>query len=178
MSDYLDPNNEELLKDFFLEAELQVETLEQNILTLENDPGNKEAVDEIFRAAHTLKGAAATVQMNELAEFTHLCEDVLDEIRSDKVTVNEGVVDTLLNAIDIIKAILESRKDGRVYEDDISQISLALQGYLDGTHKAASPKGNTAKAPAAKKASSAGAVSESELLEMRMPQAPIKTSIR
>ncbi len=167
MSDYLDPNNEELLKDFFLEAELQVETLEQNILTLENDPGNKEAVDEIFRAAHTLKGAAATVQMNELAEFTHLCEDVLDEIRSDKVTVNEGVVDTLLNAIDIIKAILESRKDGRVYEDDISQISLALQGYLDGTHKAASPKGNTAKAPAAKKASSEGAVSEYELLEMR-----------
>jgi two-component system chemotaxis sensor kinase CheA len=38
MSDYLDPNNEELLKDFFIEAQMQVEMLEQNILVLENDP--------------------------------------------------------------------------------------------------------------------------------------------
>ncbi|MFW6216113.1 MAG: Hpt domain-containing protein, partial [Alkalispirochaetaceae bacterium] len=66
MSDYLDPNNEELLKDFFVEAELQVETLESNVLVLENDPNNHDAVDEIFRAAHTLKGGSATVQMNEL----------------------------------------------------------------------------------------------------------------
>ncbi|MDP3177219.1 MAG: Hpt domain-containing protein, partial [Spirochaetaceae bacterium] len=67
MSDYLDPNNEELLKDFFSEAQGQVETLEQNVLVLENDPGNRDAVDEIFRAAHTLKGGAGTVEMSELA---------------------------------------------------------------------------------------------------------------
>ena len=51
MSDYLDANNEELLKDFFAEAEQQVETLESNILVIENDPSNHEAIDEIFRAA-------------------------------------------------------------------------------------------------------------------------------
>ena len=50
MSDYLDHNNEELLKDFFAEAEQQVETLESNILIIESDPSNREAVDEIFRA--------------------------------------------------------------------------------------------------------------------------------
>ena len=106
MSDYLDPNNEELLKDFFSEANMQVDTLEQNILVLENESGNRDAVDEIFRAAHTLKGGAATVEMMELSHFTHLVEDVLDAIRSDQVTVNEEVVDTLLAAIDIIKAML------------------------------------------------------------------------
>ena len=53
MSDYLDPNNEELLKDFFAEAEQQVETLESNILIIESDPSNRESVDEIFSAAHT-----------------------------------------------------------------------------------------------------------------------------
>src|SRR6056297_3653400 len=104
MSDYLDPNNEELLKDFFIEANLQVDTLEQNILVLENDPNNRDAVDEIFRAAHTLKGGAATVQMTELSGFTHLVEDVLDGIRSDEVSVDTDVVDTLLESIDIIKA--------------------------------------------------------------------------
>jgi two-component system chemotaxis sensor kinase CheA len=45
MSDYLDPNNEELLKDFFSEATGQVDTLEQNILVLENEGAHKDAVD-------------------------------------------------------------------------------------------------------------------------------------
>jgi len=65
MSDYLDPNNEELLQDFFAEAESQIELLESNILVLETDASNRDAVDEIFRAAHTLKGASATVQMDD-----------------------------------------------------------------------------------------------------------------
>src|SRR6056297_784077 len=103
MSDYLDPANEELLTDFYVEAEMQVETLESNLLVLENDPANPDSIDEIFRAAHTLKGGAATVQMTELAEFTHLMEDALDEIRSGRVQIGESTVDTLLNAIDIIK---------------------------------------------------------------------------
>ena len=69
MSDYLDINNEELLKDFFSEAEQQVENLESNILVIENDPTNHEAIDEIFRAAHTLKGNSATVEFSEISHF-------------------------------------------------------------------------------------------------------------
>ncbi len=132
MSDYLDPNNEELLKDFYVEAELQVEGLEQNILVLENDPDNKDAVDEIFRAAHTLKGAAATVQMNELATFTHLVEDVLDEIRSGNIHINGEVIDVLLDSIDVIKAMLEARSSGGVYEEDISETKNNLHSILEG----------------------------------------------
>src|SRR5215510_13066802 len=106
MSDYLDPNNEELLKDFFAEAQMQVDTLEQNILVLENDGANKDAVDEIFRAAHTLKGGSATVEMMELSRFTHLVEDVLDVIRAGQHVIDEEVVDSLLSGIDVIKAML------------------------------------------------------------------------
>ncbi|MDR2394053.1 MAG: chemotaxis protein CheA [Treponema sp.] len=130
MSDYLDPNNEELLKDFFSEAQMQVDTLEQNILVLENEGGNRDAVDEIFRAAHTLKGGAATVEMMELSHFTHLVEDVLDAIRSDAVTINEDVVDTLLAAIDIIKAMITQRMDGSVYTEDTSAIEGRLSVLL------------------------------------------------
>lgn len=130
MSDYLDPNNEELLKDFFAEAEQQVETLESNILVIENDPNNHEAVDEIFRAAHTLKGGSATVEMMELSHFTHKVEDVLDEIRSDRLSVDEDVVDVLLSSIDIIKAMLEARANGSVYEENIDDIVEKLHGYI------------------------------------------------
>ena len=130
MSDYLDPNNEELLKDFFAEAEQQVEQLESNILVIENDPSNHEAIDEIFRAAHTLKGGSATVEMMELSHFTHTVEDVLDEIRSDRLKVDEDVIDLLLTSIDVIKAMLESRQDGNVYEEDIEEIVNKLHTYI------------------------------------------------
>ncbi len=130
MSDYLDPNNEELLKDFFAEAEQQVEQLESNMLVIENDPSNHEAIDEIFRAAHTLKGGSATVEMMELSHFTHIVEDVLDEIRSDRLKVDEDVVDLLLTSIDVIKAMLEARQNGSVYEENIDSIVEKLHGYI------------------------------------------------
>ena len=180
MSDYLDPNNEELLKDFFSEAQMQVDTLEQNILVLENDGANKDAVDEIFRAAHTLKGGSATVEMMELSRFTHLVEDVLDAIRSDQLTANGEVVDILLSGIDVIKAMLEQRMNGAVYQEDISEVQGKLSALLPDTgknKKAGAPKAAPKQAPAAEapvpkpaaaapKAASGG-LSEAEIQELR-----------
>jgi two-component system chemotaxis sensor kinase CheA len=182
MSDYLDPNNEELLKDFFSEAQMQVDTLEQNILVLENEGANKEAVDEIFRAAHTLKGGSATVEMMELSHFTHLVEDVLDAIRSDNLKVSGDVVDALLAGIDVIKAMLEQRMNGAVYEEDISQTEAKLASMLpEGSARkgGAKAKAKAAPAPAApppsepkpqavQPAASVGAVlSEAEINELK-----------
>ena len=127
MSDYLDPNNEELLKDFFSEAQMQVEVMERNILALEDDPGDQSAVDEIFRAAHTLKGGSATVQMTELSGFTHKLEDLLDEIRGGRVKITGDNVDVLLSSIDVIKAMIASRTQGDVYRDDYSGVSAQLE---------------------------------------------------
>lgn len=149
MSDYLDPNNEELLQDFFAEAETQVELLESNILVLENDPGNRDAVDEIFRAAHTLKGASATVQMDELSEFTHLVEDVFDAVREANAGVNGELVDTLLAAVDVIKAMLESRSAGEVYAEDYTHITDNLRASIGGAAAAApAGEGGAATVPA------------------------------
>lgn len=157
MSDYLDPNNEELLKDFFAEAEQQVEQLESNILVIENDPSNHEAIDEIFRAAHTLKGGSATVEMMELSHFTHIVEDVLDEIRSDRLKVDEDVVDLLLTSIDVIKAMLEARQNGSVYEENIDSIVEKLHGYIPQSGGKAPAKAAKAKPAAAPKAAPAPA---------------------
>ena len=140
MSDYLDINNEELLKDFFSEAEQQVENLESNILVIENDPSNREAIDEIFRAAHTLKGGSATVEMTELSGFTHVVEDLLDEIRSDRVDVTGPVVDVLLSSIDVIKAMLEARQDGSIYDADVEPIKNTLKSFIPSKEGKASKK--------------------------------------
>jgi two-component system chemotaxis sensor kinase CheA len=193
MSDYLDPNNEELLKDFFSEAQMQVDMLEQNILVFEHGGANKDAVDEIFRAAHTLKGGSATVEMMELSHFTHLVEDVLDAIRSNHLAISGDLVDTLLSAIDVIKAMLEQRMNGSVYREDTSQIEAKLSALLPessarkkgGAKAAAKPapaapvavSARAAPPPAAKAAPVAGTarapasgrmqLSEGEIMELR-----------
>ena len=186
MSDYLDPNNEELLKDFFAEAEQQVDQLESNVLVIENDPTNHEAIDEIFRAAHTLKGGSATVEMMELSHFTHSIEDVLDEIRSDRLKVDENVVDLLLTSIDVVKAMLESRKNGSQYSENIDGILEKLHSYVPekGSGKTSKPAANkpapaapvakpapVSVAPAAVPAAPAGLtlpdLSEDEFLELK-----------
>lgn len=141
MSDYLDPNNEELLQDFFAEAEQQVETLESNILVIESDPSNHDSIDEIFRAAHTLKGGSATVEMTELATFCHDVEDLLDAMRSNAVEVTEAIVDVLLSSIDTIKVMLETRRSGSVYSEDVSPLVEKIKGFLPA-------KGAKKKAPA------------------------------
>ncbi len=142
MSDYLDANNEELLKDFFAEAEQQVEVLESNILVIENDPSNHDAIDEIFRAAHTLKGGSATVEMTELATFCHDVEDLLDALRSGTVTVSEEIVDVLLTAIDTIKAMLEARSSGSVYQESVEGLVSKIKSYIPAkaAKKSAPPK--------------------------------------
>ncbi len=131
MSDYLDPANEELLKDFFMEAQAQVDILERNILVLENDTGNRDSIDEIFRAAHTLKGNSAAVEMFEISEFTHVMEDLLDEIRSEKVAVDSEVIDILLESIDVVKIMIEKRIAGEVYDEDITELKENLESLMN-----------------------------------------------
>ena len=177
MSDYLDINNEELLKDFFTEAEQQVENLESNILVIENDPSNHDAIDEIFRAAHTLKGGSATVEFTELSSFTHTVEDVLDELRSDRLQVTEPVVDVLLDSIDTIKAMLETRANGSIYQEDVNQLLDRLKAFIPDKQdkkakKAAPPKPAApapkpaAPAPKAPAASSKPVISDDEYAEL------------
>ncbi len=180
MSDYLDATNEELLKDYFSEAETMVDNLESNILAIENDPDNHDAIDEIFRAAHTLKGNSAAVEFTEISTFAHTMEDLLDEVRSDRVKVNEDIVDTLLKALDVIKAMLEERTNGSVYGESVEEITNKIRSLIPGNSSenpgnkpaAAAPK-TPAPQPAAQNVTASSSssekvdLSEYELLELK-----------
>lgn len=162
MSDYLDANNEELLKDYFSESEQMVDNLESNILAIEQDPNNHDAIDEIFRAAHTLKGNSATVEFTEISHFAHTMEDLLDEVRSDRVKVTEDVVDTLLTALDVIKDMLESRTNGGIYDKSVDEISEKIRSMIpDGSGKTKAAPASPAAAPA-KPAAAAAPVASSQ----------------
>ena len=126
----LDAENEELLGIFFEEAQNLVDTLEENIMSLEDDPNNAGTIDEIFRAAHTLKGSSASVDMMELSEFTHVVEDVFDAIRGNGLGICRELVDLLLNSLDVVKSMLDARLNGSVYLEDVSELKGKLVGFL------------------------------------------------
>lgn len=152
---------------------MMVDNLESNILAIENDPNNHDAIDEIFRAAHTLKGNSATVEFSEIAHFAHTMEDLLDEVRSDKIKVTEDIVDTLLTALDVIKAMLEERKNGSVYGESVDEITEKIRGMIAGggaAPKAAPAAPASAPAPSSAPAQSSApvvALSEYELVELK-----------
>ena len=86
-------DNNEYLEMFFAESEEYIMVLNDNILKLENEPNNMDVVNSMFRAAHSLKGMAATMRFNNLAELTHKMENMLDRVREGKLKVTTEFID-------------------------------------------------------------------------------------
>lgn len=93
--------------DVFLEESREhIQSLNNNLLSLEENP-TKEVLDEIFRSAHTLKGMAGTMGFDQISEITHEMENLLQDIRSDKLTVTPDLIDLLLECVDILEALID-----------------------------------------------------------------------
>jgi len=124
MSNEQDPVSAELLNDFYAEAHLQLAALEKNVLALEAEPERRELLNEIFRAAHNLKGASGAVKMFEIETLTHLLEDVLTAVRADSIEVNRELVDILLEALDALRSRVEASSGGGSSEHESSLEAL------------------------------------------------------
>jgi two-component system chemotaxis sensor kinase CheA len=95
-------------RDKFVEEALDnVHDLEEGLLQLENDRKNKEIIERIFRAMHSLKGGGAMFGFNDLSEFTHHLETVFDWVRNGKMEVTDNIISITLIAIDHIKHLLD-----------------------------------------------------------------------
>ncbi|TLX77141.1 chemotaxis protein CheA [Labilibacter sediminis] len=92
----------------FVEESLDnVHDLEEALLLLENDKSDKEIIERIFRAMHSLKGGGAMFGFNDLSEFTHHLETVFDWVRNNKLVVTDDLISLTFNAIDQIKHFLQ-----------------------------------------------------------------------
>ena len=112
---------------FFDEAKEYVETLNNGILTLENNPGDKETIDAVFRAAHSLKGMAATMGFENLTELTHKMENMLDRVREGKLEVTTEFIDLLLQGLDNIQFLVEKIKESEGEEP----AGVNLEGFIE-----------------------------------------------
>ena len=94
-------------KDLFAsEAQEHLETMNSGLLLLERDPQDRDALEGVFRAAHTLKGVAATMGYQELAHVAHTFEDLLDELREGRQALTPALADVLFSAVDTLKTLL------------------------------------------------------------------------
>lgn len=94
----------ELVGDFILESREHLTEVEVQIMTLEKEPRNAEAINTVFRAFHTIKGLAGFMDLNDIREVAHETETLLDLARNQKLTITPAVVDVVLAAADFLKA--------------------------------------------------------------------------
>lgn len=112
----------------FLEESLEnLQTLNESLLDLEQNPEDTDRVNEIFRVAHTIKGMAATMGFMELAELTHKMEDVLAEFRSGELKVTQKVVTVLFDCLDTLEKMVDNVQEGSDEKVEIEGIIKALE---------------------------------------------------
>ena len=121
--------------DMFLdESHEHLQSLNEGLLRLEENMEEIDAVNDIFRNAHTLKGMSATMGFAKIAELTHEMEDVLDLVRKNQLKLNEDIMDTLFKCLDSLEQMVDSVGNGEA-EDvvDVSDLVVKLSSISKGT---------------------------------------------
>jgi len=130
----LPPNFDlELLTDFFLEAQEHLASIETQLLAVEQDPKNREAVHTIFRAFHSIKGLAGFLELSVIQNVAHEVETVLDLARNGKLALTPEVIDVILAAADFLRTELQNsekaaRSGASILATDNAQLLRRIQG--------------------------------------------------
>ena len=120
----------------FLEESLDnLQTLNESLLELEQNPEDIDKVNEIFRVAHTIKGMAATMGFTDLAELTHKMEDVLSEFREGELKVTSDVVTVLFDCLDTLEKMVDNVQEGSDEKVDIEGIMAKLAEIKENGNK-------------------------------------------
>ncbi len=119
------------LKVFLQEADGLIELLDEDLVQLEQEAGNEELLQEIFRAAHTLKGSSGMLGFHDMAHLTHAMEDVLDRVRKGSLAISPELVDALLMSLDGLKVLKDNLGDGPETPIEIQPIVDALNAAAD-----------------------------------------------
>ena len=121
------------LEIFIDETAEHIQSLSDNIMALENELEDHDVINEIFRAAHSLKGMAGTMGFKRMQHLTHDMENVFQEVRNDKIKVTGDIIDVLFQCLDAIEGYLniikETSDEGT---NDNEGIISALNGILNG----------------------------------------------
>jgi len=124
--------------DAFFEESLEaVDDMETGLLNLDVENVDPESINTIFRAAHSIKGCSATFGFQDISEFVHVMETLLDEMRDDNLKPDQSIIDLLLKALDVLREMLTStRNETPIDKKTVAAVHQLLTKILekDSTH--------------------------------------------
>ncbi|MBN1532496.1 MAG: chemotaxis protein CheW [Spirochaetes bacterium] len=128
-------------QDIFLEeADEQLQELNQNLLELEKDRSNLDIINNIFRAAHSLKSSAAFVGLNDLSDLAHKMENLLQGIRDRTLDVSDEIIEIIFKCFDEISSVIETVASGEKPTQDLNWLIQDIQAISDKSSAASGGK--------------------------------------
>src|SRR5574341_1363111 len=119
----------EIIEFFLVEAGEHVQNLNAGLLSLEKNPGDTSMIDELFRAAHTLKGSAAMMGFQGISDVAHTAEDMLGLFRSKSAPIGRETLNFLFDSVDAVKLMIESVASKK--PEDRLVVDSIVQSYKD-----------------------------------------------
>jgi len=116
---------DELVKVFMEESEDEIRELENGLIKLEEERGDEDTINRVFRAAHTIKGSAGLVGFENVSNYTHTIENILDRIRKKELSITKKLISTLLTSVDFLKRMIAAGSEGE--EIDSKEIEESVQ---------------------------------------------------
>lgn len=123
-----------MLPDFIIETREHLELMEENILTLDSTSDEQEILNDIFRSIHTIKGAAEYLGIQRIAKLTHNLENLLYQLRQQKLNVNRDVIDLLMAGWDRISLLTDNLEQTHAEQAEIADLLERIRN-LDSNNK-------------------------------------------
>ncbi len=123
--------DDQYLDAFIRESEEEITKLNNSLLDLESDPSDREAMDQIFRTAHTLKGNFGAMGFEDASNLAHAMEDLLDEMREGEMEITPDVMDLIFAGVDQIEVIVSEIEEEGESQTDTSQTVSQLRAVLE-----------------------------------------------
>lgn len=151
------------LQTFFAEADDLLNSMEAALLRLDEGDKDPETINEIFRAAHTIKGSAGLFGLNDIVNFTHIVENVLDRARDGKISISSDLLSIFLPCRDHIAVLVENARSESTNDAEcLAQGQALLDSLLPWLEPVAPAKGAVIPVATATKSSAGGAESDHE----------------
>lgn len=120
VASFTDPEMKEIFEGFLVETQELLDTLTNDLMEIEQNPDDNELINKIFRGFHTIKGTSSFMGIDKISTITHNAEDILNKVRRHEMSINQEIIDVMLEVQDWIQIMLDNLKAGEEIDVDYS----------------------------------------------------------
>jgi two-component system chemotaxis sensor kinase CheA len=118
---------------YFIESRELLNSMESSLLTLENNKTDRESINSVFRAVHTIKGNSGMFGFDVVGDFAHVLENILDNMRKEDIDISDEMISLFLESHDYLQVLIDQyeQNEEEPINDDLNEMFIALKDKLD-----------------------------------------------